>query len=719
MADVKKLKWIDDKVINLADRYKHLSFDQAEIITALASLVHGPLSKLNRHAFTRTGLFELLEKPENLAVAEQIAALFLAKFDPSNPLTGDALETRRKEIHETIDGKIAMTSIEGQTMLEAMLNGAMKTLRTNFFVPSRYALGLRLDPTLMGVNEDIGDETPFGTFFITGRRFVSFHVRNRDISRGGLRVVQPPSLEAHANASAGAYGEAYALAYAQQLKNKDIPEGGSKAVCVVEPYGDPVIDHHLQRKSIKAFSDTLLDFMSEKPEVASLITDAHSAGLQDIVYLGPDENVIPDDINWMTDRANARGYKYASAFISSKPGAGFNHKEYGVTSEGVNTFLRVALEEQGRDPFTEPFTVKLTGGTNGDVAGNMVRFLHRDYNGNAKVVGMADGTATAEDPDGLCMDELMRMVDADLPISEFNPAKLGPQGKFMEATTPEGCQMRDTMAFRVKSDVFVPAGGRPATVNMLNYEQFCDENGVPSSPLVVEGANLFTTPAARQALFDKAGVIFVKDSSANKCGVITSSYEILLSMMLDTPEFLAKKEGFVPAILEKLRSVAEIEARLIFREMRLDQTKPFPVVSGEVSAQITRLHDALDSQIGMLSDDEMAQFDHVICDHLPGDAATEMAHRVEERVPRQYRNATVACVLASRMVYKEGVRFIESLPDEGLSDLALKYVEAEQLVAEQLLPALEASDLSPEVRAQVRAVIEQAGARHSLSSGAV
>ena len=66
-------------------------------------------------------------------------------------------------------------------------------------------------------------------------------------------------------------------------------------------------------------SDTLLDFMSVQPEVTELITDVHAGGLQDIVYLGPDENVIPDDINWMTDRATARGYQYASAFISSKP----------------------------------------------------------------------------------------------------------------------------------------------------------------------------------------------------------------------------------------------------------------------------------------------------------------------------------------------------------------------------------------------------------------
>ena len=31
------------------------------------------------------------------------------------------------------------------------------------------------------------------------------------------------------------YNEAYNLAYAQQLKNKDIPEGGSKAVILMEP----------------------------------------------------------------------------------------------------------------------------------------------------------------------------------------------------------------------------------------------------------------------------------------------------------------------------------------------------------------------------------------------------------------------------------------------------------------------------------------------------
>merc|ERR1712146_146242 len=115
-----------------------------------------------------------------------------------------------------------------------------------------------------------------------------------------------------------------------------------------------------------------------------------------------------------------------------------------------------------------------------------------------------------------------------------------------------------------------------------------------------------------------------KDSSANKCGVITSSYEILLSMMLETPEFLAMKDEFVPEILTKLRAVAETEAQLIFREMQLEQPKPFPVVSAEVSAAITRLHDALDLHIGALRDDEMNGFQHVLCEHLPGDATKSL-----------------------------------------------------------------------------------------------
>ena len=78
----------------------------------------------------------------------------------------------------------------------------------------------------------------------------------------------------------------------------------------------------------------------------------------------------------MAKRAVRRGYPLASAFISSKPGAGINHKDYGVTSEGVNVFLHGSLPAIGIDPDVDSFTVKMTGGPDGDVGGNFIRIAH-------------------------------------------------------------------------------------------------------------------------------------------------------------------------------------------------------------------------------------------------------------------------------------------------------------------------------------------------------
>ena len=273
--------------------------------------------------------------------------------------------------------------------------------------------------------------------------------------------------------------------------------------------------------------------------------------------------MIPEDINWVIKRATQRGYGTPAAFMSSKPRAGINHKEYGVTSEGeflllyslflrcykrrtlrsplyddpfsdnartgVNVYLGVALRHVlGIDPKQESFTVKMTGGPDGDVAGNMLKIMFREYGENAKVVGIADGTGCAEDPNGLNWDELLRLVQENMPIDHFNPSKLGDCGAVYKVNTEEGIKARNSMHDRIQADAFVPAGGRPNTINVHNYKHFLNIDGSPSAPLIVEGANLFVTDEARQLLFDEAGVVIVKDSSANKCGVITSSVSHLL-----------------------------------------------------------------------------------------------------------------------------------------------------------------------------------------------
>ena len=61
--------------------------------------------------------------------------------------------------------------------------------KTNFYKDQKAAIGFRLDP-----NQFLKDfklpEVPFGIFFLLGHDFQGFHIRFRDISRGGIRLIK-------------------------------------------------------------------------------------------------------------------------------------------------------------------------------------------------------------------------------------------------------------------------------------------------------------------------------------------------------------------------------------------------------------------------------------------------------------------------------------------------------------------------------------------------
>jgi glutamate dehydrogenase len=114
----------------------------------------------------------------------------------------------------------------------------------------------------------------YGIIYCFGRGSLSFHVRFRDIARGGMRIILPASMEQYTVACRGLLVECYSLANAQQLKNKDIPEGGAKAVLLVEP------GQSYAEAAACAFADGLLDLTC--PEV-----DSSSKLVAD--YLGENE----------------------------------------------------------------------------------------------------------------------------------------------------------------------------------------------------------------------------------------------------------------------------------------------------------------------------------------------------------------------------------------------------------------------------------------------
>ncbi len=684
---ITRLRWLDKRVLTVAEE-DDFSFEQAEVLVALVDLVHQWLSPQNPYLYTRNRVFHLARKAG--APTRAVVEALQSRFDPDGDDTAVVYS-------EKLDAVIAEAEAAGpremRAVVRALAEVAGAVLDTNLHRTERYALALSLDPRTLHQ----ADETrplPHAVVFGHGRDFAAFHVRFRNIARGGLRVVRTHSAEGHAREGERLYGEAFSLAHAQQLKNKDIPEGGAKGVILAAP-GASV------ERVVKAFGDALLDVtLAASPE--------------ERLYLGPDENISDALIEWLVERARRRGHPVPDAFMSSKPGAGINHKRYGVTSEGVIVFLEEALRAIGVDPRNEPFTVKLTGGPDGDVAGNALRILNREFGEHVRVVGIADGSGSAEDPKGLAMEELLRLVDESAPIADFDRAHLGPKGRVLPLESgPDALVARNTLHSRVLADAFLPCGGRPATLNDSNWREFLGERGKPSSRVIVEGANLFVTEEARRQLATVAGVVVVKDSSANKCGVITSSFEIAASMLLDERGFLAIKDAFVAEVLERLRTLARQEAALLFRLHRRHPERPLSEASVRVSAAINRATDAVVSALATSSRADRDGTRSLVLEHLPPSLVEAAGDDLLDRLPAAYLDRVVASSLAADLVYREGDAFFDGLDDAAVGRLALRYLRESRRVR-ALIAEVEGSDLPN--RDAIIALLDLGGRRAAVEA---
>jgi glutamate dehydrogenase len=375
----------------------------------------------------------------------------------------------------------------------------------------------------------------------------------------------------------------------------------------------------------------------------------------------------------------------------------------------VNVFLERALLARGIDPRKRPFSVKLTGGPDGDVAGNMIRILDRDYGANARVVGIADGSGSGEDPDGLDHAELLRLFREGLPIAAFDRTRLGKRGRITSVDEPDGARLRNTLHNRVKSDAFIPGGGRPATINESNWRDFLVD-GVPSSPIIVEGANLFLTPEARTALSGE-GVLIMKDSSANKCGVICSSFEIDACMVLSDEEFLAIKDRYVEDVLVRLRALAREEADLLLAEGRRHPTVPLPELSVRMSKVMNAAAVAIAAALPEWPEASRKLAEALVEEHLPPTLVEVAGKRIRERIPATYLTWLKAKRLAANITYREGIDFFTGLGPAETAELARRYLEKDRENA-ALVESVEKSSLPG--RDRVAELLRRAGTRGAL-----
>ena len=322
-------------------------------------------------------------------------------------------------------------------------------------------------------------------------------------------------------------------------------------------------------------------------------------------------------------------------------------------------------------------------------------------------MGVADGTGAATDPEGLNHDELLRLVNQGLGITSFDPAKLSLEGSVTGLATEQDIARRNQLHNQLAADVFLPAGGRPSTINAGNWQRFLDEAGKPSSPIVVEGANLFITDDARDEL-SQCGVAIVKDSSANKCGVICSSMEIIAGMLISKEQFLQIKPQYVREVLSLLCNLAYVESVSLFNEGRRRPDLNLPKISILISRQIIRVGDIVQETISGWNVDEQSLADGFIDAYLPESLTIAAGKDYLDRIPADYRNQLIASILSSQIVYREGCQNLDRQSNQAISMLVRKHLVSETKNRD-LLNQIRNSDLPN--KDMIAAIVEYSGSR--------
>ncbi|MCJ7499180.1 NAD-glutamate dehydrogenase [bacterium] len=660
--------------------------EDASLVNAFVSFCHTNLAHSNPDIYDKDTVAKAFwSHPET---ALKLVNLFRARFDPEGPDREVTFRKSLDEVKRAIKGYNTGHRHQDElhrTIFHCCLSFIQHTLKTNFFVQGKQALAFRLDPAYLSeldhsFTSDLPADRPFRVTFFFGRYGAGYHIGFSDIARGGWRTILAREKHDYALTTDHIFKEVYVLAHTQHLKNKDIYEGGSKMAVVVDAEG--LVDENLitQRmyKLQHGFINAFLDlFITENGRAKDpSIVDYY--GEDEPIEMGPDENMHDEMIEEMARISVKRGYVLGSGIISSKR-IGIGHKEYGVTSTGVVTFADITLEALGKNIRKDPFTVKITGGPDGDVAGNAIRLL-LDRCPKVKINLILDGSGALFDPAGAHRTELRRILFKG-DIDSFRPSRLhkggfilyrnhqkkdgitvsfkrvSQTGKGLEekwVSLDEFYQEYEDLIFSTKADLFIPAGGRPETVDEENYSRFFAADGSPTAQAIVEGANSFITPGARERLQEQ-GVVIMRDSSANKCGVISSSYEVIANLLMSDEEFLAEKEQYVSDVIEILNKRAADEARLILARHRdSDGTRLYTEISDDISREInahySRLFEMFRKNPELCNDKLLRK---ALLNHLPRliRVSRKYRNRLNE-IPEKYRYAIMASEIASSLVYK-------------------------------------------------------------------
>lgn len=440
--------------------------------------------RFREETFTKTAILDVIKTyPElvRLLYTQFAMSHYPAGSDDTEQLVPTLSHQRLQEVNVFSDEELHNKLVKSTRnqfelqVLESFMVFNKHVLKTNFYQPTKVALSFRLDGDFLPIQEY--PQKPYGVFFVVGSDFQGFHVRFKDVARGGIRILRSRDAENYATNQRMLFDECFNLASTQSLKNKDIPEGGSKGVILPDLNANPQL-------SFERYVDSIIDLLipGSSPGIKEPIVDL--LGKQEILFLGPDEGTA-GFMDWAALHARSRGAEWWKSFTTGKTAeslGGIPHDTYGMTSRSVRQYYVGILDKLAMD---EENTTKVqTGGPDGDLGSNEI-LLSKD-----KTVAIVDGSGVIYDPVGLNRAELTRLATARVMINQFDLKKLSKDGyrvlcEDKEIRLPsgemvaDGTQFRNGYHLRVKAEVLIPCGGRPQAINISNVNQLFDAEGKP------------------------------------------------------------------------------------------------------------------------------------------------------------------------------------------------------------------------------------------------
>jgi len=654
---------------------------------------------------------------KNIDLIKFLYAIFARKFDPrsSARITPDQIEEKRLEFDKIISSRFIDFSL-GYDIFSFMFKIVASTLKTNFYKPEKRSFSFRFDNTIL--DPLVFSQPVYGIFYVNGHYACGTHMRADDISRGGLRLLRI-SRSNHEAELDNAILLNYALGpKAQRLKHKDICESGSKGVVVPHP---PYACYSME--ALYDYTEGIMDLM----QLEDTIVDYY--GKPELIFFGPDEGTAPL-MDAVALRAKERNYTYWRTITTGKS-FGIPHDTYGLLNSGelfglfnsgddgvdlqidgvsvllthdmekiydkigdkietsgmtttciMSSFRTLIAHHGARE---EDLNLMITGGPDGDLGANEIQC----YKGNICLI--IDGGSILFDPMGLDKKELRKIAfrrnSSPRENSLYFPVDKLSSGGFMvplsakNITLPDGTMVEDGAFFHrtfltnplnrkyireANIQAFIPCGGFKDTINQGNVRNFT--TNFQELRFIVEGANVFFDDVARRYIATATTIKQIKDSTANKGGVFSSSIAEVLTGFLFQDQYedqlmndSTTRWGLIKDMVHLVDRYSCMETDLLLQIHDADPKVPLFDLSSRTSEQIFALQDTLVERLDeILADEDLVWL--VMEHYIPAVLIAKLGRdkimaifKTPELQP--YRNAILSKKLASMAFYRFGKKW--------------------------------------------------------------